>query len=181
MIKVDAKQRTVRETTAPYEHNVGGELKTDQIRIKYFSQTTFELKAERNQQVARNKELSDIADLAQTAEAAGRKAQAAERRAEKSLDDAELQAKAGKLREEADRLTKDAKARAMAAAEARDFPWLSHKLVKLLESLPDLADANGKPLPITIEALDTIAVVPNLLAIEKAIEEDTVPKEQPSK
>jgi len=60
-----------------------------------------------------------------------------------------------------------------------DFPWLSHILVNRLESLPDLTDEKGKPLPITIESLDQLTAA-NLRAIEAAIAADVAPKSQPS-
>ncbi|HEY8562793.1 MAG TPA: hypothetical protein VIL74_20615 [Pyrinomonadaceae bacterium] len=45
MITVNPKKRIVRETTAPYKFvNDAGEIETAQIRVRYFSSTTKELK-----------------------------------------------------------------------------------------------------------------------------------------
>lgn len=44
MITVNPKKRIVRETTAPYQHEKDGEIKTTSIRVLYYSSTTKELK-----------------------------------------------------------------------------------------------------------------------------------------
>lgn len=45
MIKVTANgQRNVRECTSQFEYEEDGEQKTDEIRVRYFSQTVAELK-----------------------------------------------------------------------------------------------------------------------------------------
>jgi hypothetical protein len=125
MIKVDDKERVVRETTAPYEYKEKGELKTGEIRVRYYSETLAELKQQRNDAVRVSNAIKE-----------------------------------GK-------------------ADEIEFPWLSNKLAKKLESLPDLAGADGKPLKITPDNLDKLTAV-NLRAIEAAIENDLVPKSQPS-
>lgn len=58
--------------------------------------------------------------------------------------------------------------------------WLSETLAPRIHGLPDLTDADGKALPISIETLDTIALE-NLEAIRVAIDKDVAGKEQPSK
>lgn len=58
-------------------------------------------------------------------------------------------------------------------------PWISLILSERLHSLPDLADANGKPFAITPENLDRLTL-DNLRSIEKAILEGSVPKSEPS-
>lgn len=63
--------------------------------------------------------------------------------------------------------------------EIEDFPWLSDQLVLKLAGLPDIGGPDGKPISITVENLDKISAV-NLRAIEKAIDEDLAPKDQPS-
>ncbi|MET0754297.1 MAG: hypothetical protein ABWZ66_13025 [Pyrinomonadaceae bacterium] len=45
MIKVDTnKKPIIRETTAPWEYEADGEIKTDDIRVQYYDWTTKELK-----------------------------------------------------------------------------------------------------------------------------------------
>jgi len=58
--------------------------------------------------------------------------------------------------------------------------YLSETLAERLHSLPDLADAKGKPLAITVENLDAIDIR-NLEAIRKAIDEDLAGKALPNK
>ena len=55
MIKVTAtSQRNIRETTAPFEYtDEAGELKTEQIRVRYYSQTVAELKQLRSDALAK--------------------------------------------------------------------------------------------------------------------------------
>jgi len=57
--------------------------------------------------------------------------------------------------------------------------WPHIRAAKRIESLPDLADEHGKPFPITPESLGALDAR-NLAAIKKAIDDDLVPKEQPS-
>jgi hypothetical protein len=122
MIKVNPKNRTVRECTAPYEYtNDKGETVTEQIRVRYFSRTIVEAKE----------------------------------------NYAELQK--------------------LATEDPERIVWTSETLVRRgLESLPDLSDEHGKPLTITVENLDKLEGR-NLDAILTAINNDTAPKEQPSK
>lgn len=47
-IKVNTKKRTVRETTAPYICEDAGELKTEQIRVRYYSFRWNELQDQHN-------------------------------------------------------------------------------------------------------------------------------------
>jgi hypothetical protein len=44
MIKIQGSQRTVRETSAEFEYEEKGELKTDTIRVQYYSPTITELR-----------------------------------------------------------------------------------------------------------------------------------------
>lgn len=180
MIKVDAKTRTVREAKAPFEYNEGGELKTEKIRVRYFSPTTLEHKAEQAEKVARMKEMSDISDAQRAAAKAIREWEEATEKAEAKPDDKTLKENARKMADKADELSVAAREKAKTAADNREQAWLSHQLAKRLESLPDLADAKGKAFEITIENLDALPFH-NLQAIEKAIDDDLAPKEQPSK
>lgn len=127
MITLSKLGRTVRETTAPFEYNdpATGELKTEDIRVRYFSQTIAELKKMRE----------DIITKAKLAEA--------------DPADAEI-------------------------------PWLSGQLSNRLESLPDILDAKGKPIEISIVNLDQITAL-NLRSISEAIEADAVPRPTPGK
>ncbi len=126
MIKITGtNQRNVRECTAPFEYTEGGELKVEEIKVRYFSQTVGEMKEERN-------------GRRQIAVAAPKKG--------------------AKKTEQED-----------------SFPWVSNKLAEQLESLPDIAGKDGKPMKITVENLDLISVN-NLYAIEIAISRDLVPK-----
>lgn len=45
MIKLKTDQRNIRETSADFEYNDGGELKTETIRVLYYSPTVAETKA----------------------------------------------------------------------------------------------------------------------------------------
>lgn len=45
MIIIDEKQRTVRECEAPFEYFDKGELKTEQIRVRYYSFTWGEIQS----------------------------------------------------------------------------------------------------------------------------------------
>lgn len=60
------------------------------------------------------------------------------------------------------------------------FEYHIDTLASRLESLPDLAGPDGKAFAITSDNLGLLSV-PNINAIHKAIEDDTNPKEQPSK
>lgn len=46
MIKIQTGQRTIRETAADFEYNDGEELKTESIRVLYYSPTVAETKAD---------------------------------------------------------------------------------------------------------------------------------------
>lgn len=46
MIKIDAKQRTVRECIAPFQFTEKGEIKTEDIRVRYYSLTWNEIQAQ---------------------------------------------------------------------------------------------------------------------------------------
>mgnify|MGYP003594762879 CR=1 FL=1 len=46
MIKIDAKKRTIRETTCPFHYSENGELKSEEIRVRYYSFTWNEIQAE---------------------------------------------------------------------------------------------------------------------------------------
>jgi hypothetical protein len=59
--------------------------------------------------------------------------------------------------------------------------WLSDELAKRIHALPDLADEDGKPFPITAKSLEECVAVTNLRSIKAAIEKDIAPKEQPGK
>jgi hypothetical protein len=111
MIKIDAGERIVRETTAPFEHMQDGEVATSEIRVRYFSPTTQDIIEQRNEEKARKAE-----------------------------------------------------------DETASY-WLSEALVRRLESLPDLVDGKGKPVKITLEFLNSIAIK-NLPAIQDAIAKD---------
>lgn len=58
---------------------------------------------------------------------------------------------------------------------------LSEMLSRRIESLPDLADKNGKPLKITVDVLENEIDLLNLKAIQDAIEDDLDPKSEPAK
>lgn len=108
----------MRETTAPYEYtNDSGEIKTDPIRVRYYSSTTKELK----------------------------EAYAA--------------------------------AQAKIKSDETAIFWHTDKLVKRLESLPDLVDENEQPFEITLDFLESLDAK-NVSAIVKAIEEDENPKSE---
>lgn len=53
--------------------------------------------------------------------------------------------------------------------------WNTDALLTRLHSLPDIVDADGKPVEITLDFLDALDVK-NVQAIKKAIEEDVNPK-----
>jgi hypothetical protein len=94
MIKLNGNRRTVRETTAEFQYTDDeGNLKFDEIRVRYFSPRIEDFK--------------------------------------KLRAEFEAQAKAN---------------------NGQPF-FLSEGLAKQIESLPDLADAKGKPLKITAEVL----------------------------
>lgn len=181
MIKVTAGQRFIRETTAPFEFNdeKTGDVKTEDIVVRYFSPTTLEKKTERDAQVARAKEMSEVLDAQRASEAALKEVEAAERKLTASPDDKALQSALEKAQEKADTLAFAAKDKAKDAADKYKYPWLADSLAKRLESLPNLCDGDEKPFPITSESLSLVPIV-NLMAIEKAIEDDLVPKTQPS-
>lgn len=111
MIKVNTKKRTVRECTAPYQYTDKDEIKTEDIRVRYFSFTWNELQTQ-HQQLA-----------------------------------------------------------AFVKTDADTTIWPHETLVDRIESLPDLADADGKPFKITAENLGSLDTR-NLDAIKKAIDED---------
>lgn len=46
MIKLKSGERTIRETSCKFQYNEGGELKTDDLTIRYFSPTVAESKAD---------------------------------------------------------------------------------------------------------------------------------------
>lgn len=60
-------------------------------------------------------------------------------------------------------------------SDPENIIWLSEKLLPRIESLPDLSDEQGNPLPVTVETLEMLDLK-NLRSIEKAIEEDLSPK-----
>lgn len=49
MITINPTQKTVRETRAPFEYEHEGRLETAQIRVRYYSATTKELKEDYEQ------------------------------------------------------------------------------------------------------------------------------------
>lgn len=74
------------------------------------------------------------------------------------------------------KMRSDALAKAEAAEKGDgDIQWMSSVLVQKLESLPDIVDGKGKPIAITEAHLDKFSAV-NLLAINRAIDEDLYPK-----
>lgn len=75
---------------------------------------------------------------------------------------------------------KEFQARQAAADKAGEKVWSSDILAERVESLPDLGDTEGKPFTISVELFDSMDLR-NVEAIQKAISEDTSPKEQPSK
>lgn len=135
MIKLGT--RLVRETTAHYEYTDGDELKTEQIRVRYYSFT-----------IAEQREMFT------------------------------------KIRAIAE------KKKSKPVAE-REPIWLSDEMPFRIESLPDIAGLNGKPIKPEFDknGLPTDATTKNFEAIsarnleliQKAINEDQRPKEQPVK
>jgi hypothetical protein len=120
MIKLNGNRRTVRETTAEFQYTDDeGNLKFDEIRVRYFSPRIEDFK--------------------------------------KLRAEFEAQAKAN---------------------NGQPF-FLSEGLAKQIESLPDLADAKGKPLKITAEVLEKEIDLLNLQAIREAIDADLAPKSKP--
>jgi hypothetical protein len=58
MIKV-SQERIVRETTAPYEYLSKGEVKTEQIRVEYYSETWNDMQNRHTRLKAQEKENPD--------------------------------------------------------------------------------------------------------------------------
>jgi hypothetical protein len=59
MIKIQGRQRTVRETSAEFEYEVDGEIKKEPIRVKYYSPTVAELRELEKDIKAKLKERSE--------------------------------------------------------------------------------------------------------------------------
>jgi hypothetical protein len=180
MIKVTG-EATVRETTAPYEHNdKDGKLVVTPIRVLYYSPLISEIQAEREHQIHRATMFEQRVNDMDAAEVAKKKVEAAERAVDNDPGNATLEAELAQAIK--DSTAASIKARETAKAVATFEPiWLSQSLSKRLKALPDLEGHDGsKPIKITPENLERIAIR-NLEAIEKAIADDLAPKEQPSK
>lgn len=119
MIKLNGNHRTVRETEADWTYQDGDDIKTESIKVRYFSPT-----------------VSDV-------------------------------------RRQTD-------ARREAITKGNDW-YVSHQLVDMLESLPDLIDPKtNKPVKITVDFLEKQELL-NLQRIVDAIDEDVRPKSRPAK
>jgi hypothetical protein len=119
MIKLNGNKRTVRETEADWTYQDGDELKTEPIKVRYFSPT--------------------VADVRRQTDA-----------------------------------------RRKAITEGKDW-YVSHQLVEMLDSLPDLIDPKtNKPVKITLDFLELQELM-NLQSIVDAIDADVRPKSQPAK
>lgn len=66
MIKLDAKERTIRECKAPYQFTEKGELKTEEIRVQYYSLKIKELKDYFAEIEAKAKDAETIVWLSET-------------------------------------------------------------------------------------------------------------------
>jgi len=180
MIKIENRQRLVRECTAPFEHNdKDGNVITTEIKVRYIAPTMFEIRKERDRRIERGGLLEKQANADDEAIAAAKKAELAAEALRSDPTNKTLMAAYDKAANAS--LTALVAARDAAKATAMaEPPWLSKKLASKIESLPDLeGDKKGQPFAITADNLENLSLS-NLEAIEKAIDEDLAPKLPPS-
>jgi len=178
MIKIENRQRLVRECTAAFEHNdKDGNVVKEKIRVRYIAPTMFEIRRERDRNIERGDLLKEQANAADASVSAAQKADLAAQALSKDPTNKALMTEFDKAANAA-RTALLASRDAAKATAMLEPAWLSKKLAGMLESLPDLADGKGNPFEITADNLENLSLS-NLEAIEKAIDEDLDPKAPP--
>lgn len=178
MIEVAGRQRVVRECTAPFEHNdKDGNVITTEIKVRYIAPTMYEIRADRERQIERGILLEKQANTADASVAAAEKASLAAEALRKDPTNKTLTTAFDNAAREAREALLASRDAAKAAAMVEPV-WISKKLAGIVAELPDLSGGKNKPFEISAENLENLSL-PNLEAIEKAIEDDIDPKSPP--